>query len=157
MTSAGPSLLSAVLVLFLNQVLRFSESDSTILYHAFTAVCYFTPVFGAVLADSFFGKYRTIFYVSIVYAVGQVVLTIGAVGDSEEGIPGLPAASVTFAHFWQTSSYKDHRSSRICNTFCMTMDLMHYGYKFLSIIFLSLSLLLFWASRPVSCPSWGCS
>ena len=86
--------LSAVLSLFLNQVLGFSEDSATVLYHAFTALCYFTPIFGAVLADSFFGKFRTIFYVSIVYAIGQMVLTLGAVGNTEgdnQGIDGLPA------------------------------------------------------------------
>ena len=85
---------SAVLSLFFHQVLGYSEDTATILYHAFTALCYFTPIFGAVLADSFFGKYRTIFYISLVYAVGQIVLTLGAVGDTTEGnqgIEGLPA------------------------------------------------------------------
>ena len=83
-----------MLSLFLNQVLGFTEDTATILYHAFTALCYFTPVFGAILADSFFGKYRTIFYLSILYAIGQAILTIGAIGDTEginEGIDGLPA------------------------------------------------------------------
>ena len=83
-----------VLSLFLNQVLGYSEDTATILYHAFTALCYFTPIFGAVLADSFFGKYRTIFYISLVYALGQLVLTLGAIGDDtegNEGIHGLPA------------------------------------------------------------------
>ena len=56
----------------------------------------FTPIFGAIMADSFLGKFRTIFYVSIVYAIGQVVLTVGAIGDSEEGIPGLPATYVNY-------------------------------------------------------------
>ena len=85
---------SAVLSLFLNQVLGYSEDTATILYHAFTALCYFTPIFGAVLADSFFGKYRTIFYISLVYALGQMILTLGAIGDDtegNEGIHGLPA------------------------------------------------------------------
>ena len=83
-----------MLSLFLHQVLGFSEDTATILYHAFTALCYFTPIFGAILADSFFGKYRTIFYISLVYALGQIVLTLGAVGDTtagNEGIVGLPA------------------------------------------------------------------
>ena len=83
-----------MLSLFLHQVLGFSEDTATILYHAFTALCYFTPIFGAILADSFFGKYRTIFYISLVYALGQIVLTLGAVGDTSEGnegIDGLPA------------------------------------------------------------------
>ena len=83
-----------MLSLFLHQVLGYTEDTATILYHAFTALCYFTPIFGAVLADSFFGKYRTIFYISLIYAVGQMILTLGAVGDTEdgnEGIDGLPA------------------------------------------------------------------
>ena len=48
------------------------------------------------MADSFFGKFRTIFYVSILYAIGQIVLTVGAIGNSEEGIPGLPATALSF-------------------------------------------------------------
>ena len=51
-------------------------------------------MFGAIIADSFVGKFRTIFYISIVYAIGQIVLTVGAIGDTEggnEGISGLPA------------------------------------------------------------------
>jgi len=35
---------SAVLSLFLKQVLRFDEDMATVLYHAFTALCYFTPI-----------------------------------------------------------------------------------------------------------------
>ncbi len=32
---------------------------------------YFTSIFGAWLADSFLGKFRTIFYISIIYAIGK--------------------------------------------------------------------------------------
>ena len=49
---------------------------------------------GAIIADSFVGKFRTIFYISIIYALGQIILTIGAIGDTSngnEGISGLPA------------------------------------------------------------------
>ena len=49
---------------------------------------------GAIIADSFVGKFRTIFYISIVYALGQIILTVGAIGDTSngnEGISGLPA------------------------------------------------------------------
>ena len=40
--------------------------------------------------DSVFGKFRTIFYLSILYAIGQSILAFGAVSDSEYGIEGLP-------------------------------------------------------------------
>lgn len=56
-------------------------------------------MFGAIIADSFVGKFRTIFYISIVYAIGQVVLTIGSIGDTSngnEGIEGLPAQAFAY-------------------------------------------------------------
>jgi solute carrier family 15 oligopeptide transporter 1 len=91
--------MKTVLALFFKEVLNFDDDVSTLLYHAFTAICYFTPIFGAILADSFVGKFRTIFYISIIYAIGQIVLTIGAVGNTEngnEGISGLPANAMAY-------------------------------------------------------------
>lgn len=72
------SLFLAVLSLYLKNVLDFSEPDAKILYHMFIFFVYFFPVFGAILADSFLGKFRTIFYVSIVYAIGNVVLALAS-------------------------------------------------------------------------------
>lgn len=39
---------------------------------------YFFPLIGAILSDSWLGKFRTIFYVSIVYAIGQLILSLSA-------------------------------------------------------------------------------
>lgn len=39
---------------------------------------YFFPVFGAMLADSLLGKFKTIFYVSMIYAIGNIVLALAA-------------------------------------------------------------------------------
>ena len=75
-------------------MLGFNENQATMLYHGFNFLCYFTPLLGAIIADSFFGKFKTILYLSIVYAIGEVILTVGAIGDTEngnEGINGLPA------------------------------------------------------------------
>ena len=89
--------------------LGFSETVGASLYHGFAALCYFTPVIGAIIADSFLGntfsrsvepyffvwklklfmisgKFRTIFYISIIYAIGQIVLTIGAVDLGSSGL-----------------------------------------------------------------------
>ncbi|GAB6029276.1 hypothetical protein CHUAL_005041 [Chamberlinius hualienensis] len=67
-----------VLILYLTNQLLLSNNDATVVYHAFTMLCYFTPIFGAMLADSLLGKYNTIFYVSILYALGNVVLSLAA-------------------------------------------------------------------------------
>jgi len=69
-----------------------AEDSSTILFHTFNFLSYFTCLFGAFLADSFLGKFRTIFYISIVYVIGQATLSFGAIPGDEDakGIEGLP-------------------------------------------------------------------
>ena len=48
----------AVLTLYLRDILLFDENVSTVLYHVFVMLCYFTPVFGAILADTYLGKFK---------------------------------------------------------------------------------------------------
>lgn len=40
---------------------------------------YFLCIFGAVLSDSWLGKFKTILYLSILYVFGTVTLTLGAI------------------------------------------------------------------------------
>ena len=49
----------------------------------FVAAVYFLPVFGAILAEGVLGKYRTIFYLSIVYCCGHFAL---ALDDTRMGL-----------------------------------------------------------------------
>eukprot|EP00834_Sanchytrium_tribonematis_P001466 NODE_36_length_36011_cov_1.012920.p8 type:complete len:433 gc:universal NODE_36_length_36011_cov_1.012920:15256-13958(-) len=44
--------------------------------HMFSMICYFFPLIGAAISDSFLGKYRTILYLAIVYALGLVGLAV---------------------------------------------------------------------------------
>lgn len=69
----------AILVIYLTSMLHMSKDDATAVYHAFNMLCYFSPIFGAIIADSFWGKYKTILYVSLVYALGNVVVSFTAV------------------------------------------------------------------------------
>jgi hypothetical protein len=48
---------AAVLSLYF-MFLNFNESTSTVLYHTFNTFCYFSPILGALLADSYLGKFR---------------------------------------------------------------------------------------------------
>ncbi|XP_017794191.1 PREDICTED: peptide transporter family 1 [Habropoda laboriosa] len=68
-----------VLTLYLRNQLRYSAQTTIVIYHIFTAFVYFFPVFGAMLADSLLGKFRTIFYLSIIYSLGQIILSLSAV------------------------------------------------------------------------------
>ena len=47
----------AILVLFCSNVILLSETNSSILFHGFTFLAYSTPIFGAILADSFIGLF----------------------------------------------------------------------------------------------------
>ncbi|MBK7584198.1 MAG: MFS transporter [Myxococcales bacterium] len=46
-------------------------------YHLFVAAVYAFPMIGAILADRLIGKYRTIFWLSLVYTAGHAVLALG--------------------------------------------------------------------------------
>ncbi|XP_076764514.1 peptide transporter family 1 [Xylocopa sonorina] len=67
-----------VLTLYLRTQLLYDDSMSTVIYHVFTMLVYFFPVLGAMLADSLLGKFRTILYLSIIYALGQLLLSLSA-------------------------------------------------------------------------------
>lgn len=65
-----------VLFLYLTNFIKIEQHSATAIYHAFTVICYFTPVLGAILADGYLGLYKTILYVSIVYSIGEIILTL---------------------------------------------------------------------------------
>lgn len=49
---------TAVLVLYFRYFLRFDDDLATSIYHTFVALCYLTPILGAVVADSWLGKFK---------------------------------------------------------------------------------------------------
>lgn len=76
--------MKAILVVFMTQYLLnhsgelavMSETRAKIYYHAFVWAVYFLPLLGAIIADAFLGKYRTILYLSIVYCFGHLALAV---------------------------------------------------------------------------------
>ena len=72
--------LRTVLYLYLNEFLGIEANSATAIYHAFTMLCYFSPIAGAILADGFIGLYNTIFYVSCFYFCGELILALTAMG-----------------------------------------------------------------------------
>lgn len=71
--------LRAILALYLTEQLLFSETNATVVVHAFTMGAYATTLIGGYLSDAVLGKYRTIFYVSLIYCSGGAVLAITAI------------------------------------------------------------------------------
>lgn len=74
----------AILVVFMTQYLVtragakdvMGENDANAWYHWFVASNYFFPALGAVISDAFWGKYKTIIRLSLVYCLGSVVLAL---------------------------------------------------------------------------------
>lgn len=71
--------ISAILALYLVQRLDYTEQQASVTFHAFTMLVFATCLLGAILSDSWLGRYNTILYLSIVYAIGCVLVAMGAV------------------------------------------------------------------------------
>uniref|UniRef100_A0A8C3PFG8 Solute carrier family 15 member 1 n=1 Tax=Chrysemys picta bellii TaxID=8478 RepID=A0A8C3PFG8_CHRPI len=81
----------AVLVLYFKFFLHWDDNLSTAIYHTFVALCYLTPILGAIIADSWLGKFKTIISLSIVYTIGQAIMAVSSINDltdyNRDGIP----------------------------------------------------------------------
>jgi POT family proton-dependent oligopeptide transporter len=75
--------MKAILVVFITDILLKSERDAKTIYHLFIQAAYFLPLLGAFLADRFWGKYRTIMILSVVYCLGHLTL---AIWENESGL-----------------------------------------------------------------------
>ncbi|XP_057642449.1 solute carrier family 15 member 1 [Chionomys nivalis] len=71
----------ALLVLYFRNFLRWDDDLATAIYHTFAALCYLTPILGALIADSWLGKFKTIISLSIVYTIGQIVIAVSSIHD----------------------------------------------------------------------------
>ncbi|MEX1024207.1 MAG: MFS transporter [Planctomycetota bacterium] len=54
----------------------YTETQARQGVHDFVALAYFFPLVGAVLSDAFWGKYKTILYISLFYCVGHALLAL---------------------------------------------------------------------------------
>ncbi|MEZ4288265.1 MAG: POT family MFS transporter [Polyangiales bacterium] len=147
-----------------------SKPEATRWFHLFTGAVYLTPLFGAFLADYFWGKYRTIILLSIVYCLGHLTL---AIDDTRSGLAlglGLIAVGAggikpcVSAHVGdQFGAQNSHWVERVFGWFYIAINvgsflsmlitpwlLEHYGpsYAFaLPGVLMALATLVFWMGR----------
>ncbi|MEX0343188.1 MAG: peptide MFS transporter [Erythrobacter sp.] len=71
----------ALLIFYLTKHWLFSDSDAGIIYGAYTALVYITPVVGGYLADKYIGQRKAVLF-------GAILLTLGHFFMAFEGSPG---------------------------------------------------------------------
>jgi proton-dependent oligopeptide transporter, POT family len=81
----------ALLIFYLTQHWLYSDGEASVIYGAYTALVYITPVIGGYLADRWLGQRKAVLY-------GAVLLTFGHFLMGFEGNGGQDAASLNI--FW---------------------------------------------------------
>ena len=117
------------------------------MFHTFVIGVYFFPLLGGWLADRFFGKYNTIFWLSLVYCVGQACLAmfvtnrigfyvgLGLIALGSGGIKPCVAAFVG-DQFDQTNK---HRAKVVFDAFYWIINFGSFFASLLMPIFLRIS------------------
>lgn len=72
-------LIAGILALYLHRKLNFDPSTSTAIFHTNELLAYAFTIIGAIIADSWLGLFKTILWMSLVFAVGGAVVAIGSI------------------------------------------------------------------------------
>jgi POT family proton-dependent oligopeptide transporter len=182
--------MSAILTVFTTQYLRdasgalavMGESEANQYFHNFSFLGYFLPIVGAILADGFLGKFRTIFWLSIVYCGGHLALatddtrtglTIGLVliAIGMGGIKPCVSASVgdqfgaTNQHLLSKAYgwfYFAINSGSLVSMWLTPLLLKYYGPRWafgIPGVFMAIALIIFWWGRRrfvhIPVPGWS--
>jgi solute carrier family 15 (oligopeptide transporter), member 1 len=67
------------LAIFANQKLKYDEDISTALVHYFMFAQYFFAIVGSIISDTWLGRYRTLVYMALLYAIGTTIVGLGTV------------------------------------------------------------------------------
>ncbi|XP_077867198.1 solute carrier family 15 member 1-like [Saccoglossus kowalevskii] len=81
--------MKAILIIYFTEILLMSDDLATVLYHSFVLLCYLTPVGGAMISDGFWGKYKTIFWISWIYLAGCVLMSLSSIPAVQSDDPNL--------------------------------------------------------------------
>lgn len=69
--------INSILSVYMVQHLHFGEAQATIWQSLFKFGAYFFPFFAAILADVFWGKFKTIMFLALFYCAGCAVVALG--------------------------------------------------------------------------------
>jgi POT family proton-dependent oligopeptide transporter len=74
----------AILIFYLTQHWLFNDSKSNLIYGAYTALVYITPVLGGYLADRYLGQRKAVVYGGVLLALGHSFMAVEGVGGQDD-------------------------------------------------------------------------
>ncbi|KAF9905510.1 peptide transporter ptr2 [Lobosporangium transversale] len=92
--------------------LLLSKGTATAISRGFSFFSYITSIFGAVVADKWLGKFKTVLIFAIVYTLGLILLTVSAIDSLKDtlGLPGFIVALYCLIS-WGTGGIKSNVST----------------------------------------------
>ncbi|KAF9185218.1 peptide transporter ptr2 [Haplosporangium sp. Z 767] len=92
--------------------LLLAKGNATAINRGFSFFSYITSIFGAVVADKWLGKFKTVLIFSIVYTLGLALLSISAIDSLKDtvGLPGFIVALYCLIS-WGTGGIKSNVSA----------------------------------------------
>ena len=161
----------SILTLYLNNVMKMGEAGSKEVVHLFATAVYFLPLVGGWVADRWWGRYKTILYISLFYCLGHgalalfegqlpgVMLGLGLIAIGAGGIKPCVSAFVGD----QFQSTQDSLLIKVYGWFYWSINLgAFFGFAFIPWlrekagyqwafgipgIFMALATLIFWCGR----------
>lgn len=139
--------MKGLLIVFMTQYLvdrsgvlaTMSDADAKAWYHIFISIIAFCPIIGSIISDVFLGKYKTILYLSMVYALGHFCLAVdetrlglalglGFIAIGAGGIKPIVSAHVGD----QFTEKKKHLLQKIFATFYFCINLGAFASSLLT-------------------------
>ncbi len=77
--------LKSILAGYMTSQLMMGEDESTSFIHLFVAINYLLPLAGGWISDRFWGRYKTILWISLLYCVGHGILATSDLATTLEG------------------------------------------------------------------------
>lgn len=65
--------------MYLYSKLKFDQSTSTALFHSYDFLGYFFPIVGAIVAESYFGMFKTIVAGTVLFSIGTGIVAVSAI------------------------------------------------------------------------------
>ena len=86
----------AILIFYLTQHWLYSDSKSSLIYGAYTALVYITPVLGGYLADRYLGQRKAVVFGGVLLAAGHSLMAVEGVGGQNDPTINVFWAALAF-------------------------------------------------------------